>query len=462
MLLILCSYLPGFGQPPMPEASPIPPLQEHVVITDIEISGNSRTQEKVILRELSFEPGQSIRADSINALIELNKSRLATSALFTDYQINIDTLNPEQIKVGIVVKERWYIWPEVDLQLADRNFNVWWKEHDRDLNRAIIGLRLNHRNFRGRNERLVVTSKIGYRQEFSVSYVKPNIDREQRHGLGFLVGVSKANEIYYMTDSNKLVFHKNKSGFITNTYQGSVSYSYRPAYSTVHQFRLTYKHTEVADTVLALNQDYILEESGTLNFLELSYRVDVNKTDNWHYPLRGSKLVAQTFALAGLKGMDFQGYATLEAGHFRHLKGKWYTSAIFRGKISLPEWQPYILREALGNKYNYIRGYEYYVIDGSQFGLVRTNLKHELLNVNLRNIPFKYLPVLPVRIYPKVFSDVGYVYNRFPGNSFLNNKMLYSAGLGVDIFTAYDLKVRVEYAINHMGQKGLFLHFVSE
>ena len=142
--------------------------------------------------------------------------------------------------------------------------------------------------------------------------------------------------------------------------------------------------------------------------------------------------------------------------------GNWYASGIFRGRLSLPEEQPYALRAALGSKYDYVRGYEYYVIDGSHFGVLRLNLKYELLNLTLRNIPLRYLPALPLRIYPKIFVDAGYVRNQYPGNSFLNNRMLSAYGAGLDVFTAYDIKIRLEYTWNHLGQNDLFLHFNSE
>ena len=196
--------------------------------------------------------------------------------------------------------------------------------------------------------------------------------------------------------------------------------------------------------------------------LELGYRMEINKTDNWNYPLMGAKVIAQLISRLGIEGMDKQFIGTLEVGKYFNPWTKWYISTTFRGRLSGPAKQPYALQTALGTKYDYVRGYEYYVIDGSHFGLMRLNFKRELLNKTIKRIPIKYLSAIPIRIYPKVFADAGYVTNEFAGNSFLNNRMLYSAGVGVDIFTAYDIKIRLEYAWNHLGQKGLFLHFNSE
>ncbi|MBZ0099157.1 MAG: hypothetical protein K8F30_08740, partial [Taibaiella sp.] len=59
---------------------------------------------------------------------------------------------------------------------------------------------------------------------------------------------------------------------------------------------------------------------------------------------------------------------------------------------------------------------------------------------------------------PKIFADLGYAKNRFAGNSYMNNRLLYSWGVGADLVSVYDFKLRVEYTWNHLGEKGLFLH----
>jgi len=460
LLVSLCSSI--HGQEVIPFTDDTSLSGQYFQIDTIEITGNKRTRREIILRELSIREQQQVRADSIPLLIEQNHQRLLTVGLFTEINISVDTLSPTLLRWKIDLKERWYIIPEFTFQLADRNFNVWWTEQNRDIRRTIIGVTLKNKNFRGRLESLGVTVQVGYTKRLAIDYTKPYLDKKQRHGIGFYAGVSESAETFYTTDSNKLRFIRVHDSYILRQYEGALSYSYRPGYASRHIVRLGYKSSRIEDTIVKLNPDYFTHGSKELNMLELAYRLELNKTDNWNYPLVGTKLIGQLIWRVGLKGMENQVLAQIEAGRYIRLADKWYISSIFRGRLSAPGRQPYALRAALGTKYDYVRGYEYYVIDGSHFGVLRVNLKRELLHTTLKGIPIRYLSSIPIRIYPKIFADAGYATNHFAGNSFLNNRMLYSAGAGIDIFTAYDIKIRLEYAWNHLDQKGLFLHLSSE
>ena len=126
-----------------------------------------------------------------------------------------------------------------------------------------------------------------------------------------------------------------------------------------------------------------------------------------------------------------------------------------------PAKQPYYFQGGLGTQTDYLRGYEYYVIDGGSYGLLRFDFKRELFN-NTYSLPIRYFTALPIRIYPKVFADVGYIDGAAEHYNFLGNRVLYSAGVGLDVVTLYDIKIRMEFAWNHMSQNGLYLHFNSE
>jgi hypothetical protein len=218
----------------------------------------------------------------------------------------------------------------------------------------------------------------------------------------------------------------------------------------------------VRDTVVKLNPNYYEGGSNNLQLLELTYRYDLNRVDNWNYPLTGKKIVAYGIARQGIKGMGFQGQIMLEAGYFKKLAPKTYFATIFRGRLTTPEKQPYVYKYAMGSNSEYVRGYEFYIIDGAHYGLVRADIKFELFNFTIRNFPLNFLSVIPIRIYPKVFADAGFVTSNYPGNSFLNNRGLMGYGVGIDLVSTYDFKFRLEYAFNHLGQKDVFLHLNSE
>lgn len=437
-------------------------LVPRVTVNKITVEGTARTRKQILLRELSFKEGDQIGSDSLPYLKTLNKDRLYNTTLFTEVSLQFIPVDSATVNLVISVKERWYIWPEVSFQLADRNFNVWWTEQNRDLHRANIGLTIKDRNFRGNMESLGATVQLGYTQKFSLEYSRPYFDKAQKQGFGFSVSLAKAQEMSYTTDSNKLRFVKDQDHYINRQFDAAVIYTIRPGYATRHLFQLAYRDYEVADTVVRLNPDYYENASRYLRLIELSYRFEINKVDNWNYSLRGYKLISYNSARIGLEGARFQAYSMLEAGYFHNPAPKWFLSYIFRGRLTFPQDQPYSFRTALGTKSDYVRGYEYYVVDGSQYGLLRVDVKRELLNKVFRKVSVRYLPGIPLRIYPKIFADFGYVTNRYPGNSFLNDRLLYSGGIGVDILTAYDFKIRLEYTWNHLGQNGLFLHFNSE
>jgi hypothetical protein len=187
------------------------------------------------------------------------------------------------------------------------------------------------------------------------------------------------------------------------------------------------------------------------------------KVDNATYPLQG-KTAYFFITKRGLglsSGLDM---LAVETGLSRYWKfrQKWYSSIQFSAKIKLPFEQAYINQRGLGYGETYLRGLEYYVIDGVATALVKSTLKKKILYFS---IPFpirsKSHTKIPFTIFAKTYADAGYVYNKKKFDTFLNNKFLYTGGFGIDIFTLYDVNLRFEYSFNQLGQKGLFLHSQS-
>ena len=106
-----------------------------------------------------------------------------------------------------------------------------------------------------------------------------------------------------------------------------------------------------------------------------------------------------------------------------------------------------------------MQGYEYYVIDGVAGGYLKGTLTRQLLGLNIRMPGKKANPLkIPIKIYGKIYGNTGYVHNPQSGENLLTNKMLYSGGFGIDIFTIYDFTFKMEWSFNQLGQNGLFLH----
>jgi len=472
LFFIICLLIVSrsFGQDYSESRLTLPPQDDinctiYRRIKEINISGNRITRTSIIRRELSISEDQPVCSDSLEHILHLNYLRLYNLNLFTDIELQGAPFSEDSnyLIVNIRVKEQWFLIPQADVQLADRNINVWWNEQNHDLRRVNLGLYLQHKNVTGNMDRLTLSAHVGYTQQLAATYTLPYIDRKQKQGIGFGIGASRSRELAYTSDSNKLLFARDDQNFITSQFYATASYTYRPAYHSRHTLQAAYYRYNIEDTIRKLNADYFDDQALHLQFLELSYRYDMNRVDNWNYPRRGVKIVAGAAARFGIEGMKFQGLSTLEMGIYHKTADRWYASFVFRGKASLPQPQSYFLQTALGYKTNYVRGYEYYVVDAYNYGIGRFTFKYELLRAQFHNLPFRYLPELPLWLYPKIFFDMGYASD--PGgarNNFLANRLLYSYGLGFDIITAYDLKLRVEFAVNHMGQSGMYLHANSE
>jgi outer membrane protein assembly factor BamA len=436
-------------------------LADHYVLARIIVSGNKVTRSSVILRELNIHQGDTIFSEKIPALMEQNKLRLFNLGLFNEVEQHIKH-NGDLMEWDIIVKERWYIIPTAILQFADRNINTWWVSENHDLRRVAGGLTVTDKNFRGNLETLGITAEAGYTQKLGVSYMRPYLNRGQTNGLGFSISLAQSRQAYYTTDADKLLYAGSYSGpVISRQLEGGISYLYRPAFASRHIFQVSYKDYTVRDTIIRLNPDYFADGRSRARFVELFYRYEYNGVDNWNYSLQGFKLVTYAALRQGMEGIGFQSFANIEAGLFRNPLPRWYYSAVFRGRLMYPQDQPYYFRGGLGTQTDYVRGYEYYVIDGGNYGLLRLDLKRELFN-RTYSAAVKYFTAIPLRIYPKIFADAGYINSPSPGNSTLSNRLLYSFGMGLDIVTLYDIKIRVEFAWNHLKQKDLYLHFNSE
>lgn len=182
-------------------------------VDSIKIVGNETTEDFIILRELTFEPGDSINSSDL----QFNRERVFSLRLFNKVNIypvyrGIHTI------IFIDVQESWYIYPVPFI-----------KRKDKSSDKLSYGLNVTYKNFRGRNENLSSVISLGYDPYFLFAYDNPAVDYENGIGMGFSLSFLKSY---------------NKSSFAKSLYEGDFQnkfYSFGTIlYKRLNQFNLIY------------------------------------------------------------------------------------------------------------------------------------------------------------------------------------------------------------------------------
>jgi outer membrane protein assembly factor BamA len=432
-------------------------------VNRIIITGNKKTKDKVILRELPFQKGEEYQLPELVKKFENARTYLMNTALFVDVVVALKSFNGYDVDILVDVKERWYLFPIPYFKPIDRNLNQWLVEKKASLTRVNYGIKLAYNNVSGRNDKLRVYLTNGYTKEVSMSYDRPYIDKKMKWGLSLSVATGKNHEVNYNTINNKQVFIKDENNFIRNYFRTAVELYYRRAIKTRHRFGIAYTSELLEDTVLTKNPKYFNSELNRISFPDIYYNLNLQDVNFIPYPLRGYT------ADIGITKRGFNSpvslwQLTLRGAAYRQLSLKYFFSLKAAGAVKLPfDQQPFINQRLLGYGDIGMQGYEYYVIDGVAGGYIKTTLSKEILKFSIR-LPSKKkeehesFSRVPFTVYAKIFGNTGYVYNPAQGNNFLANKMLYSGGIGLDIVTFYDFIFRLEWSFNAQGQNGLFLH----
>lgn len=433
-----------------------------VCIKNLVVTGTRKTKDYIVYREIHFKKGDSLLIADLQKEMEQARFQVYNTTLFNEVNFELVAIDAANVIIHVRLLERWYFYPVPQFQLIDRNFNDWYKTHKASFDRVNYGLKLVHYNLSGRRDQLRIYLINGYTRNISFSYNNPYSSSSLNEGIIVGAGYSQSREIPYLTDSaNKTHFYK-KDDFTRNTFYATMGYSIRRGLFTKHIFSVGYAHYNVDDSIINVkyNPNYFKDPVHSKNVIDLNYVLQYANVNNGTYPLTGKT----AFLSIHKRGLGFTGginALTLEAGFNKYfdMGRNWYSSFQLNGKIRLPFEQAFINQRGLGYGENYLRGLEYYVIDGVVTGLIKTTLKKKIVSFN---VPFPFFPKLltkiPFTLFAKTYADLGYAYNKKTYYSKLNNRLLYSGGFGIDILTLYDVNLRFEYSFNQLRENGLFLH----
>ena len=435
------------------------PGKQLFLIRHIVLVGNKKTRPEIILREIPFRAGEEYPMQQLVSKFEDARKQLMNTSLFHEVSVAVQNTDRYTVDVVVEVKERWYIFPVPYFKPVDRNLNQWIFEQNTSLSRVNYGIKLMYYNATGRNDKFRFYFITGYTKQFSFSYDRLYIDREMKWGMNVGFATGKNRELNYNTIDNKQVFLKDNDHFVRNFVNANAEVTYRRAIKTRHRFGVAYTRENVHDTIVALNPAYFKPGHKTIQFPELYYSMSYFDLDYIAYPTKGYAAELQLGKRGFNSSINVWQLSVKGLGSWP-LAPKMFVSLRAYGGIKLPFKQPYFNTRFLGYSDVFLQGYEYYVIDGVAGGYLKATLTRQLVGFNIK-VPGRKGKAsynVPFRIYGKIYGNTGYVHNPQPGKNFLSNTMLYSGGLGLDIFTFYDFTFKFEWSFNQIGQNGLFLH----
>jgi len=443
---------------------------EYRIVRNIFVNGNKTTKQRIITRELTFNKGDTIWAKNYREELSQSRNTIYNTGLFhfvVIKKMNYDDANMEDpiyIDVLITVSERWYIWPFPTFEIAETNLNTWWLK--RDFNRTNYGLYVDWQNFRGRKENLILNLQLGYTKQFALKYAVPYLNKKQNLGGSVTLIYNQNDEVILRTFENKREFFNNRTGNVREEFIAKAAVTLRKGLYFTHLLEGRFTTATVNDSIPILTPDYFANGVSKSKYLSLTYSLTHDRRDVRAYPLNGHYLkgivVKSGFGLFP-KAPDVL-YSVMTAKVFRPVSHRVFLAGSISGKIDASKDLPYYHQEGLGYGYT-VRGYEYYVVDGQSWALLRTNAKIAVLKPKVHNIKFirsKKFNTFHTALYFNVFTDLGYVVDkRYASTNPLANEWISGAGIGLDFVTYYDKVMRMEYSFNALGEAGFFLHFTQ-
>jgi hypothetical protein len=343
--------------------------------------------------------------------------------------------------------------------VVDRNWNVWINDYKASLDRTQYGLKLTHNNATGRNDKLNLWVIGGYTQQLEFKYQLPYVDRKMEKG--FTVGMSygRNREINYATDSNKQQF-KSLPNFGRTYLRAEAAFSYRKGSKMRFYLKALFGQEKIDSAFFYLNPNY-LNGRTKANFLDVAATYQYYNVDYIPFPLRGwyvdvyaLQRISNTIPMINIGGRALATWRFLPKTYIN-----------FQGIFSytLQENQPYFNTRLMGYGGLWMQGLEYFVMDGTFGAVGRTTLRRELFTYTFHGPEkWKTYSKIPFRFFMKAYGNIGYAYHNNPGNNYMNNQFLHTAGFGLEMATIYDLVMKLEYSFNQFGQSGFFIHTAAD
>lgn len=266
---------------------------QHLFIDEIQITGNARTQDRVIRREFRFAEGDAYSPSKIKR----SKQRIENLNYFDRVMMDIEqvegTLDRAILKTDVSEKST-----------GSLKLGIGWSSYDGPL--AEVSVQEN--NFLGTGRRVGVSASVAEEKTlFDISFVEPwFLDREM--SLGF--------DIFYLTRN-----YSDRSSYDSEMAGTSVSLSWKYTEELSHTVKYTLRQDKIID-VSESASIYVKDQKGTTLTSMISQTLFWDYLDNRYNPSEGYYFSLSN-DLAGFGGDTRYLRTDISAAYYHPLSDKW-------------------------------------------------------------------------------------------------------------------------------------------
>jgi len=437
-----------------------------LIVRDIIVAGNEKTELSVVMRESPMNVGDSVTLVQLQGKIQEFNENLIKTSLFNF--VNIDyTIDSIFVDLQVKLEERWYFWIYPILEQAERNLSTFLSSPDRD--KINYGIAADIYNINGRNETLKLKFRLGYKEHYLIAFHKNGFGQNRNSSVKIQTELFRQKSSEYDVLDNSPVYISDYNKYIINCFISGANYCYRPELNYFFSFGLKYKYSVFKKNIF---------------FSNISLSGDEMKTEyliphiSFHYDSRNSKL----YPVKGLLVDVYCGENTSlreETGSFTTMGcniqyNKQISESIFSLRSELSYYlfydykqKPVLLKDKLDFCRNFwIRGYELYYLVGSHIVGWQNTLGVKISDFKIHRIA-KFLPSEFSKTYSRIYLDVFFdmCYVKSENNAFgqlnpMNDKLLYSTGIAINLETYYDrlFSIYVAY-MGYSGKSGIFVNY---
>lgn len=488
--LLLCSTNPLFAQNKDGKIQmPLTYNHDYIYISNIEINGNDKTKNRIILRELDFTIGDSLATmptqksfismdtkrisindttSELSHIIRYSRENLINTNLFLTVDLILEQTHGKYYKLKINLKERWYVWALPVITVDAPNINEWLTDRNKDqLNKGIF---FGHKNLWGLSHQIWTVAYGGSSMRLGMGYTIPWIGKGQRIGLSTAVDYQSNAVVEYGAIGNErqMLYDKNSS----STLALKSKLTMRPNLYTYTNIKLDVLYSQISDSLYSLSPNFLPDTAQSILTAELYLDYIYDSRNNKSYPLKGQYLkgfVKKTGLGFITHDVDYFFYG-IDFHFYQTISKKLYVAEMVKAVSSTTDNLSYNYMLNMTSGDNFLRGYDHYALRGEKMYYFRGNVKYELIEPAVRRPKFaspdsKFLNI-QYALYFNIFSDAGFVRNYEASKNKalqnvnpLNNKMLYSWGAGLDLVSYYNMVIRFEYVVTSENSHGFFIGF---